>query len=295
MRYTEFTKTISDKVDETIRAHIEQGVPFTECIFRPGSEAFQLFYTRVREQRDVLELDWQDQELLETDIGEVLEIDGEIRALDVPYEDLEPEGPEVTIGNYTTTHFYMCGSAIETAEQHADKPGMEKLIRLQDMIYKLERAVMDAGESTDDAKELAQKLHNEIMDAAKDIGIEQEVREYQTEHLNSILKGDPEPGFGRVDEDITEAKYRGREVKLNSPKRGGPKKFYVYVKTKKGNVKKLAFGASGMSVKTSDPERVRNFVARHDCKNRNDKTTASYWSCRLPRYKSLGIKGGQWW
>lgn len=295
MRFIEFKQNILQKVDQAISAHVEHGVPFTECIFRPGSDAFNLFYKRVREQRETLDMDWQDVELLDTNIGESAMFEGQMVALDIPFEDLDPEGPELTIGDYTTTHFYMCGSAIKTAEKHTDKPGMERLIRLQDMIYKLERAVMDAGESTPEAKELVQKLHNETMDVAKEIGIEEEVGAYQIEHLNSVLKGDPKPGFGRVDEDVTEAKYKGREVKLNSPKRGGPKKFYVYVKTKKGNVKKLAFGAAGMPVKTTNPERVRNFVARHDCKNRNDKTTASYWSCRLPRYKSLGIKGGQWW
>ena len=295
MRFIEFKQDILQKVDQAISAHVEQGVPFTECIFRPGSDAFNLFYKRVREQRETLDMDWQDVELLDTNIGESVMFEGQMVSLDVPFEDLDPEGPELTIGNYTTTHFYMCGSAIKTAEKHTDKPGMERLIRLQDMIYKLERAVMDAGESTPEAKELVQKLHDETMDVAKEIGIEEEVGAYQIEHLNSVLKGDPKPGFGRVDEDVTEAKYKGREVKLNSPKRGGPKKFYVYVKTKKGNVKKLAFGAAGMPVKTTNPERVRNFVARHDCKNRNDKTTASYWSCRLPSYKSLGIKGGQWW
>ena len=295
MRFIEFKQDILQKVDQAISAHVEQGVPFTECIFRPGSDAFNLFYKRVREQRETLDMDWQDVELLDTNIGESVMFEGQMVSLDVPFEDLDPEGPELTIGNYTTTHFYMCGSAIKTAEKHTDKPGMERLIRLQDMIYKLERAVMDAGESTPEAKELVQKLHDETMDVAKEIGIEEEVGAYQIAHLNSVLKGAPTPGFGRVDEDVTEAKYKGREVKLNSPKRGGPKKFYVYVKTKKGNVKKLAFGAAGMPVKTTNPERVRNFVARHDCKNRNDKTTASYWSCRLPRYKSLGIKGGQWW
>ena len=295
MRFIEFKQDILQKVDQAISAHVKQGVPFTECIFRPGSDAFNLFYKRVREQRETLDMDWQDVELLDTNIGESVMFEGQMVSLDVPFEDLDPEGPELTIGNYTTTHFYMCGSAIKTAEKHTDKPGMERLIRLQDMIYKLERAVMDAGESTPEAKELVQKLHDETMDVAKEIGIEEEVGAYQIEHLNSVLKGDPKPGFGRVDEDVTEAKYKGREVKLNSPKRGGPKKFYVYVKTKKGNVKKLAFGAAGMPVKTTNPERVRNFVARHDCKNRNDKTTASYWRCRLPRYKSLGIKGGQWW
>ena len=37
------------------------------------------------------------------------------------------------------------------------------------------------------------------MDKAREIGIEEEVADYQESHLNSILKGDPEPGFGRVD------------------------------------------------------------------------------------------------
>lgn len=100
-----------------------------------------------------------------------------------------------------------------------------------------------------------------------------------------------------LEEDITlEAEYQGRDVELNKPKRGGPKKFYVYVRDPKTkNVKKVNFGSSGMSVKAHDPERVDAFVARHDCKNKKDKTKAGYWSCRLPRYKNLGIKGGQWW
>ena len=116
----------------------------------------------------------------------------------VKREDIDPEGPEVTIGDYTTTHFFMCGSAIKTAEKHTDKPGMERLIRLQDMFYKLEEAVMN-DESTDEAKEFAYTLHGAIMSQAQEIGIEEEVADYQQSHLNSIVKGDPKPGFGRVD------------------------------------------------------------------------------------------------
>ena len=52
----------------------------------------------------------------------------------------------------------MCGSAIKTANKHKDKPGMEDLIRLQDMVYKLEKEVMDAGESTTEAKQFRQLL-----------------------------------------------------------------------------------------------------------------------------------------
>ena len=275
-------------------------------------------------------------------------------------EDMDPKGPEVTIGNYTTKYFYMCGSAIETAEKHADKPGMEKLIRLLDMMYKLERAVMDACESSDEAKEFAQTLHIQIMQSARDIGIDDEVAEYQNMHLDSIVKGDPKPGFGRVDieesdfkphymykgtkndykakfeknkkkhdslmkrgynhddpetkkveEEITldedqdfeehfgilgysidendmfEAEYQGRKVKLNKPMQGDVKKFKVYVKNKKGNVIKVNFGHGGtsakgktMRIRKSNPKARKSFRARHNCDNPGPKTKARYWSCR---------------
>ena len=96
---------------------------------------------------------------------------------------------------------------------------------------------------------------------------------------------------------IPEAEYQGKKVKLNSPKRGGSKKFYVYVKNPKtGRVKKISWGdTTGLSVKAKNKGAVKSFVARHKCKQANDKMTARYWSCRTPRYKSLGVKGGQWW
>jgi hypothetical protein len=80
---------------------------------------------------------------------------------------------------------------------------------------------------------------------------------------------------------------------LGKPKRGGSKKFYVYVrnpKTKK--IKKVSFGdTTGLSAKINNPKARQAFAARHDCKNKTDKTKASYWSCRLPRYaKLLGLK-----
>jgi hypothetical protein len=79
---------------------------------------------------------------------------------------------------------------------------------------------------------------------------------------------------------------------IGKPKRGGSKKFYVYVrnpKTKK--IKKVSFGQVGMSAKINDPKARRAFAARHNCAQKTDRTKASYWSCRLPRYaKLLGLK-----
>jgi hypothetical protein len=88
-----------------------------------------------------------------------------------------------------------------------------------------------------------------------------------------------------------EAEYKGKEVQLNKPMRSsGPKKYKVYVKNpKNGKVKVVHFGdvKGGLTSKINDPEARRSFAARHDCKNKTDKTKAGYWSCRLPRFKNL--------
>ena len=93
--------------------------------------------------------------------------------------------------------------------------------------------------------------------------------------------------------ELDEAEYQGRDVELNKPKRGGSKKFYVYTKNPKtGKVIKVSFGdTSGLKAKINDPKARQAFAKRHDCANKKDKTKASYWSCRLPRYaKLLGLK-----
>ncbi len=98
---------------------------------------------------------------------------------------------------------------------------------------------------------------------------------------------------------ILEAEYQGKQVELNKPKRGGPKKYYVYVKDPKtGNIKRVTFGSTELSVKIQDPKRRASFAARHKCAERKDKTKASYWACRLPRFaKSLGLApvSATWW
>ena len=97
-----------------------------------------------------------------------------------------------------------------------------------------------------------------------------------------------------LDFPIEEAQHRGKKVELNKPKRGGSKKFYVYVRDPKTkNIKKVSFGGTtGLKAKINDPEARRNFAKRHRCSQKNDKTKPGYWSCRLPRYsKLLGLDG----
>jgi hypothetical protein len=90
-----------------------------------------------------------------------------------------------------------------------------------------------------------------------------------------------------------------KQPELNKPKRGGSKKFYVYVRKPGGGIKKVSFGdTTGLSAKINNPAARKSFAARHKCAQAKDKTTPKYWSCRLPRYaKLLGLKSnftGYW-
>jgi hypothetical protein len=91
-------------------------------------------------------------------------------------------------------------------------------------------------------------------------------------------------------EELNEAEYKGKEVKLNHPMRGGSKKYYVYVKNPKtGKVKKISFGDvhGGLTAKVSNPKARKAFAARHKCDMKKDKTKAGYWSCRINKYGHL--------
>ena len=97
-------------------------------------------------------------------------------------------------------------------------------------------------------------------------------------------------GEFKLDEAKNEKK---KDPPIGKPKRGGSKKFYVYVrdpKTKK--IKKVSFGGTtGLSVKINDPKARQAFAKRHNCAQKNDRTKPSYWSCRIGRYaKLLGLK-----
>ena len=84
-----------------------------------------------------------------------------------------------------------------------------------------------------------------------------------------------------------------KDVELNKPKKGGPKKYYVYVKDG-DKIKKVTWGdTTGLKVKLGNEKARKSFAARHKCDTANDKTSARYWACRLPYYaKQLGLSDG---
>ena len=93
------------------------------------------------------------------------------------------------------------------------------------------------------------------------------------------------------EEVLSEADYKGKNVELNKPTRSsGPKKYQVYVKNPAtGNIKKVSFGDAkgGLTAKVSNPKARKAFAARHNCKDKKDKTKAGYWACRANRFGNL--------
>lgn len=87
----------------------------------------------------------------------------------------------------------------------------------------------------------------------------------------------PEP-----QESVNEAEYEGRTVELDKPIRvsGEDHAFKVYVKNDKGNVVKVTFGDPDMPIQRDDDDARKNFMSRHNCSSKKDKTTAGYWSCK---------------
>jgi hypothetical protein len=102
---------------------------------------------------------------------------------------------------------------------------------------------------------------------------------------------DPETVMGFVDtseghelnefgENLELHEEEKKKVKLNKIMRGDVKKYKVYVKNDKGNVVKVNFGDPNMEIKRDDPDRRRNFRARHNCDTPGPRWKARYWACK---------------
>jgi hypothetical protein len=147
------------------------------------------------------------------------------------------------------------------------------------------------------AKSLILKFTKEYGDGASSMAVdrfasknnlkpeEKYILKYITKNDIKISSQSGGPDFSAV----SEAEFKGKEVALNKPKRGGPKAYYVYVKDG-DKVKKVTFGSGGLRAKIKNKDARNAFAARHNCKDKKDRTTPGYWSCNLPRYaQALGL------
>lgn len=142
------------------------------------------------------------------------------------------------------------------------------------------------------------ELHREgqyILNEAEEYFInELDIGEY------GIYEGKEVPlDFPMLEEELDEAKYKGREVKLGAAgaKRSGDGRAYVFVRDpKSGNIRKVSFGSSmpdAMGDSEAARKRRKNFGDRHNCADKKDKTKAGYWACRATKMFGRNIPG--WW
>ena len=94
---------------------------------------------------------------------------------------------------------------------------------------------------------------------------------------------------------INEAEYQGKDVELGKPKKGGSKKWYVYVRNPKtGKIVKVSYGSPVMTAKWNDSGARASFAARHQCEKKKDRTKAGYWACRAHKDFGNNVPGRYW-
>ncbi|OUU19058.1 MAG: hypothetical protein CBC05_00870 [Crocinitomicaceae bacterium TMED45] len=269
-------------IHDAIRYHITNNIPFRENIFRPGSQNFFKLFSEARKmyEKGLLNVDWEDQELFETEIGSVINTNKGMVALDLPFEDLQESEHSDRAGQIAADSV--------RGSKFSSKDDLESA--LSDALPNFSDKDYDRSKAIERAMEILYSEMDDMLEASQVKGSEPFPKKSKPTTGNST----PHPYRGRL---VGEAEYQGKKVELNKPKRGGSKKYYVYTRNPKtGNIKKVSWGdTTGLKTKANNPGAVKSFVARHDCKNKKDKTKAGYWACRTPRYKSLGVKGGQWW
>lgn len=107
------------------------------------------------------------------------------------------------------------------------------------------------------------------------------------------------------------AKFKNRDgsmidVVLDTPSRGGDKKYQVYrdsgKKDDEGNIiaKKIQWGdTTGLTVKNGNPKAAASFWARHQCdlQKKMNPDTAGFWACYGPSLfsKQLGLESDEPW
>jgi len=135
----------------------------------------------------------------------------------------------------------------------------------------------------------------------------EETKKYWDE--GNIILNDKAAWMSKNLEVGTNAVYRDRDagrdmkVELDTPKRGGDKKFYVYHnsgKKKDGEIvaMRIEWGdTSGLSIKNDDPAAAASFWARQQCDTKKDPKTAGFWACYCPSLfgKAIGLSSDAPW
>ena len=276
---------VKSLLSEGLNHHISNKIPLHETVYRYGSIKHLSLIKEARKlySRNVIDLNEFDVELVKTHLGEWGIFEGESVPLDLP---MEEQAGNKDIETLITL--------VKSAKNPKNLP-----IYFGTRSVGIGQTQYDKGELVDmfNGRELgmdSMAIRNVFFKANQNA----EAVADEINASNSGVVAKVEYGYGkepilylRKGTNLDEAKKKKKDPPIGKPKRGGSKAYYVYVrdpKTKK--IKKVSFGSGGLRAKINNPKARKAFAARHKCSQKTDRTKASYWSCRLPRYaKALGL------
>jgi len=245
-------------LSEGLKYHIDNNKPLTEHVYRAGSQNYFDLWSEARAlySRGIIDIKNQDdlEILTETQLGEFGMYEGKKVPLDFIMEEVEET--------------FEIGDIIEIDPNAF--PNFEFPYGTKGKIFNIDKADYASDN-------LVYTVKLKYIDSQGDISTDLHI-----ENSSQYLMEEVE---------LEEADKKKKTPPIGKPKRGGSKKFYVYVRDPKTKrVKKVSFGAPGMSVGFKNPKRRKAFAARHKCAQKTDRTKPSYWSCRVGRYaKQLGL------
>jgi hypothetical protein len=244
-------------LSEGLKYHLDNARPLTEHVYRAGSDSYFNLWAEARAlySRNIIEVQGDDLEVItETDLGHFGLYEGKKVPLDFIMEEIELEEADKKNTHEITLTF----ENSKLLDRFKAIPTFSKMLAPNQM------------------KSLNVGNNNLTVNNVSLNGLER---------MESM-------GLYKISKKLEEADKKKKTPPIGKPKRGGSKKFYVYVRKPGGGIKKVSFGdTTGLSAKINNPQARKAFSARHDCPNKKDRTKASYWSCRLPRYaKLLGLK-----
>ena len=300
-------------ISEELQYHIDNSLSLTENVFRYGSPKYFDVINEARKLYSEGYHQWSEEEveLLESDRGRFFNYKGERLPFDFPMVNEQAFSWDGTYAN-------------EIDEQGADTSWSkdEDKITLQDILEltkdikiinfptkKLANIVLNWNDNPEEIERISQveiSSQYPILIMVDENGKIQWILD-GNHRAQKALKSNSETIPAKLIKPsnlnpkskkifgLSEAEYKGKDVSLNKPKSGGPKKWYVYVKNPKtGKVIKVSYGSPVMTAKWNDPGARKSFAARHRCHMKKDKTKAGYWACRAHKDFGKNVSGRFW-
>ena len=300
-------------ISEELQYHIDNSLSLTENVFRYGSPKYFDVINEARKLYSEGYNQWSEEEveLLESDRGRFFNYKGERLPFDFPMVNEQAFSWDGTYAN-------------EIDEQGADTSWSkdEDKITLQDILEltkdikiinfptkKLANIVLNWNDNPEEIERISQveiSSQYPILIMVDENDIIQWILD-GNHRAQKALKSNSETIPAKLIKPsnlnpkskkifgLSEAEYKGKDVSLNKPKSGGPKKWYVYVKNPKtGKVIKVSYGSPVMTAKWNDPGARKSFAARHRCHMKKDKTKAGYWACRAHKDFGKNVSGRFW-